>query len=193
MMALSNISLIDARPLCAVRIAALLQILGIAAMLSVLAPISIPVPGLPAPLTLQTLAVGTAGLWFGAPRAFSGVALWILWGALGAPVWAGAVGGLEVLMSMRGGYLLAMPVAAFICGSLRSSSLPRVALYLAGSLTVLIGGAMGCWIHHDWQTSIQVAVVPYLSVEAFKAICGHFGSAALARLRVPKNRNNESL
>lgn len=165
------------------RIVAVLQIFGVAAALAAIAPVAIPVPGLPAPLTLQTLLVGSAGLLVGPNRAATGVALWILWGMLGAPVWAGAQGGLEMMLSIRGGYLLAMPVAAFLCGWLRTTSLPRIAIFLAGSLVVLLGGAVGCLMLTGWHAALSVAIVPYLGVEALKGIMGHFAVALVDHAR----------
>jgi biotin transport system substrate-specific component len=169
------------------RILGLFQVLGVALVLAALAPVAIPIPGLPAPLTLQTLAVAGAGLWVGANRAALGVAFWILWGALGMPVWAGAQGGAEVLLSVRGGYLLAMPIAAGVAGALRATPFPAVATFLTSSLIVLAGGALSCWLHSDWKTALQVAVLPYLSVEALKGICGHFAIAVARSIRAHRS------
>ena len=69
------------------------------------------------PFTLQTFAVFTAVELLGARRAFWSVAVYLLMGAVGLPVFSGMTGGFGVLLGQTGGYLwgfLLLPLIVFI-------------------------------------------------------------------------------
>jgi biotin transport system substrate-specific component len=92
-------------------------VIGFAATMAVAAQIAIPIPGTPVPFTLQPLAVVLAGLWLGPVAGAASMVLYLLVGALGAPVFSpiGAPGVLR-LIGPTGGYLLAGPAAAAVAG-----------------------------------------------------------------------------
>ena len=92
-------------------------VVGFAAMMALGAQIAIPIPGTPVPFTLQPLAVVLAGLCLGPVAGAASMVLYLLVGALGAPVFSpiGAPGVLR-LIGPTGGYLLAAPAAAAIAG-----------------------------------------------------------------------------
>ncbi|NHB83928.1 biotin transporter BioY [Tessaracoccus sp. HDW20] len=77
---------------------------------------AIPVAGLAAPITLQTLAVMLAGLCLGAWRGAAAVALYLLVGLAGLPVFAGGKAGIAAFVGPTGGYLVAFIVSAFLIG-----------------------------------------------------------------------------
>ena len=72
---------------------------------------AIPVAGLPAPITLQTLAVMLAGLCLGAWRGAAAVSLYLLVGLAGLPVFAGGKAGIAAFVGPTGGYLVAFIVS----------------------------------------------------------------------------------
>ena len=84
------------------------------ALIALCAQIS--VPFFPVPLTLQTFAVFLIGLSFGWRLGGITVALYLLEGALGLPVFAGGKGGLIVFMGPTAGYLAGFFLAATVCG-----------------------------------------------------------------------------
>ena len=84
------------------------------ALIALCAQIS--VPFFPVPLTLQTFAVFLIGLSFGWRLGGITVALYLLEGALGFPVFAGGKGGLIVFMGPTAGYLAGFFLAATACG-----------------------------------------------------------------------------
>ncbi|WP_431812861.1 biotin transporter BioY [Kocuria sp. cx-455] len=86
-----------------------------------LAP-AIPVGALGVPLTLQTLAVFLTGMILGGWRAFLAIALYVVVGLLGVPIFAGFVGGPGVLAGPSVGYLLAFPFTAALVGFLAHRS-----------------------------------------------------------------------
>ena len=81
----------------------------------------------PVPITLQTFAVLLAGAVLGMRRGFLAVALYVLAGAVGLPVFSGGASGLAVLQGPTAGYLLGFPLAAALCGFI-VEHLPRRSL-----------------------------------------------------------------
>jgi len=121
-----------------------LGVIGFAATMAVAAQIAIPIPGTPVPFTLQPLAVVLAGLCLGPVAGATSMVLYIVAGALGAPVFApvGAPGVLR-LIGPTGGYLLAAPAAAAIAG-LVAKRFPafggRLLAAFLGIATLYLGG-----------------------------------------------------
>ena len=95
--------------------------LSMALMLALLGPIVIDLEqGLP--LSLQSLLVCWLPLMLGWRAGVAGVLAYILAGCLGLPVFAGYKGGIDVLARSTGGYLMGMPVAALVLGTIATSS-----------------------------------------------------------------------
>jgi len=103
------------------------------------------VPMLPVPMTLQTLAVLMVGLTYGARLGAVTLAVYLLEGALGLPVFANGGAGVATLMGPTGGYLLGFVAAAFVVGALAEKGWDRnvalVALAMAiGNLVLYVPG-----------------------------------------------------
>jgi biotin transport system substrate-specific component len=118
----------------------------------------IQVPFIPVPMTLQTLVVLVLGAAFGARLAAATVALYLLEGLLGLPVFAGAVAGPAYMAGPTGGFLLGFLIAAALIGFLAergwdrswgrlvaAMTLGHVAIFALGFgwLAVLIGPEKG--------------------------------------------------
>ncbi len=83
------------------------------------ARVSVPLPFTPVPLTLQNFGVLAVGLLLGSRRGFAALALYLLEGALGLPVFSPSpvLGfGVARLLGPTGGFLLAYPLVAFVAG-----------------------------------------------------------------------------
>ena len=85
-----------------------------AAFTAVAAQISIPLE--PVPFTLQVLAVVLTGLLLGPRYGALAMAIYLLIGAVGVPVFAQFSGGLGSLLGPTGGYLVSYPIAAALAG-----------------------------------------------------------------------------
>src|SRR5512133_1411896 len=68
----------------------------------------------PVPVTLQPLFIVLAGFLLGPARGAAAVALYVLAGVLGMPVFAGGKAGLGVLLGPTGGYLVGFILAAAV-------------------------------------------------------------------------------
>ncbi len=104
------------------------------------AQISIPVPFSPVPITGQTFAVMLIGAVLGSKRGFLAVMAYLTEGAAGMPVFAGGAFGVAHLVGPTGGYLMGMPIAAFVIGFLSERGFDRS--ILTSVLAMIIGTAV---------------------------------------------------
>ncbi|GAB7092779.1 biotin transporter BioY [Halorubrum luteum] len=89
-----------------------------AALVGAFAYVSFPFPLSPAPVTLQVLGVFLAGILLGPVWGGAALVLYLLAGALGAPVFSAGTGGVGVLLgSPTLGYLWSYPIAAVLVGA----------------------------------------------------------------------------
>ena len=88
------------------------------------ARVSVPLPFTPVPLTLQNFGVLAVGLLLGSRRGFAALALYLLEGAIGLPVFSMGAG-IAYLLGPTGGFLIAYPLVAFIAGYIYEHSSRR--------------------------------------------------------------------
>ena len=161
----------------------LVEIALLAALLCVIAPFTLPVPGSPVPLSLATFGVYLAALLLGAKQGVLCVLVYLLLGMVGLPVFSGFSGGIGVLLGPTGGYLVGYVPCAWVLGVLiqagksdvnRKNFAYTVLAMVAGTLMCYLTGtawfviAMG-----ETYTVIQaiaVCVVPYLLFDAIKIV-----------------------
>ncbi|QQC59460.1 biotin transporter BioY [Rothia kristinae] len=107
------------------------------AVLGLMAPI--PVPGIPVPITAQTLGVMLAGAVLGPVWGAASVTLFELLVIVGLPLLSGGRGGIGVFAGVSGGYLIGYIAGAFVVGLI---ALPRAGRpsWIRVLLASLIGG-----------------------------------------------------
>ena len=120
--------------------------------IAVCARVSISVPGTPVPQSAQTLAVVLVGAFLGARDGTSALALYLLSGAAGLPVFADGAFGWRHLVGPTGGYLTGFVLAAAIVGRLVDRG---YAARLRTAVVVMIGGhviilSLG-WLRLAWS------------------------------------------
>ena len=96
----------------------------------------IQVPFYPVPLTLQTLVVLILAAAFGARLGVAAVALYLVEGLVGAPVFAGAVAGPAYMAGPTGGYLAGFLASAALTGFLAERGWGRSWLRLVAAMTI---------------------------------------------------------
>ena len=147
--------------------------------ISLLAQISLPVPGSPVPVTGQTLAVLLIGTTYGARLGFLTFATYLLAGIAGAPIFApsatSANHGIDRLVGATGGYLVGMLVASLLLGYLADrkadqkfrTSFPAL---LLGDLVIFTFGL--AWLHASldltWAATLKAGFTPFILGEALK-------------------------
>jgi len=152
-----------------------------AALTGALAYVSFPNPVSPVPVTLQVLGVFLAGLYLGPVWGGLSLSLYVVAGAVGAPVYAGGSAGLGELLGPFGGYLWSYPVAAALTGLVahgtggladpRDVSVPRlVAAMVAGTVVVYTVGTLGYAVVEGvgLVAAFGVAAAAFVPAEVFK-------------------------
>jgi biotin transport system substrate-specific component len=92
-------------------------VIGASLFIALCARVSVPIPGTPVPLTLQNFGVLLVGLALGSHRGFAALALYLLEGAAGMPVFSPfGPGGVLQILGPTGGYLIAYPFVAALTG-----------------------------------------------------------------------------
>jgi biotin transport system substrate-specific component len=142
---------------------------------ALMAQVSIPLPFTPVPITGQTFAVLVVGAALGARRGAASLALYLLEGALGLPVYAGAAGGPAALLGPTGGYLTGFVAAAFVVGWLAERGLDRrwttaLVPFLAGSLVIYLFGVLWLSYFVGPGTAVEKGLLPFLIGDAIKLI-----------------------
>jgi biotin transport system substrate-specific component len=94
------------------------------------------VPFWPVPMTMQTMVVLALGAAFGARLAAATVALYLLEGLVGLPVFAGAVAGPAYMAGPTGGYLAGFLAAAAMVGAMAERGWDRSGLHLLAAMTL---------------------------------------------------------
>jgi biotin transport system substrate-specific component len=125
------------------------------------------VPHEPVPWTGQTFGVLFVGCALGFRRGLASVALYVLLGVMGLPFFAQGQGGLSVILSGTGGYLVAFIVAGALVGRLAELGWDRH-----------IGGAIGAMV-------IGSLIIYAIGVPWLKAVTGMTWSDAVANGLTP--------
>jgi biotin transport system substrate-specific component len=151
-------------------------VIGAALLTAACAQISIPIPGSPVPVTGQTFAVLLTGAALGANRGALGQMLYVGLGLVGLPFYADGAHGVDVVFGATGGYLLAFPISAWVCGKLaeaRYDRTPATALpaFLVGSIIVFAIGVPWLAVSADISlaTAIDLGFVPFIAGGILKA------------------------
>lgn len=98
------------------RLVALASCAVMVAVLAALSLVAVPLPISPVPMTLQTLGVFLAGGLLGPGLGVLTVAVYILVGVAGVPVFAGGEAGLGVILGPKGGYVVGFLLSVFLVG-----------------------------------------------------------------------------
>jgi biotin transport system substrate-specific component len=160
-----------------------------AAFTAVAAQIAIPLE--PVPFTLQVLAVVLTGLLLGPRYGALAMAIYLLVGAVGIPVFAGFRGGLGILLGDTGGYLLAYPLAAALAGVAAGAvaNAPRrralIVGFLWGSLALAVIYALGAaWLMVlaglSPGAALVAGVLPFVVFDLIKVGLANLVAAAVA-------------
>lgn len=150
-----------------------------AALTAICSYITIPLGFTPVPINFALLGVYLAGGILGKKYGSLSIAVYLLMGAVGIPVFAGFAAGVGVLAGPTGGYLVGYLVAAFLIGlilDLKFNSDNKFAI----CLVALIIGLIACytlgtiWFIISTGTGFKAAlvacVIPFLPGDAVKII-----------------------
>ena len=156
--------------------AAVLMAVG-SALLAVSAKIQ--VPFYPVPMTMQTLVVLVIGAAYGWRLGGATVALYLVEGAWGLPVFAGPVAGIGYMAGPTGGFLMGFLAAAMVTGLMAERgwdrSLGRVLAMMAGGHAVIFVFGLA-WLapmfQFDFGRAWAAGVAPFYAVTVLKTASG---------------------
>jgi biotin transport system substrate-specific component len=163
-----------------------LYVVAFAAAAALASQVAVPIPGTPVPLALAPMAAVLAGLMLGPRAGAMSMALFVLAGAAGLPVFA-PVGlpGIARLAGPTGGYLLAYPFAAALAGwvALRFPTVAgRIFAAAAGMVLIHIGGvAQLAILTGSVATAAQLGSAPFILADAVKSVAAGVIASSRAR------------
>lgn len=97
--------------------------------------------GVTVPITAQSLGVMLTGSVIGARRGFAALFLFLMLVAAGLPLLAGGRGGIAAFAGPSMGFLVAMPLGAWVVGAITERMLPRYTVPV-GLVANLVGGVL---------------------------------------------------
>ncbi len=154
----------------------LIAVTGFSVLLVLASLVKIPLFFTPVPVTLQPLIVLLAGAFLGPVYGAMSVGLYLTYGLLGAPLFAGNTAGVAYLAGPTGGYLLGFLAAAVCVGALRRA-VPRPAFWLnylimlAGIGVIYACGGLWLSLGYGWsfRQVVLLGVWPFVGLDAVKA------------------------
>ena len=146
----------------------------IAAFLCIVAPLSVPIG--PIPITLALFFVYLAGALLGWKRGLIAVAVYVLLGAVGLPVFSGYQGGIQKLLGVTGGYIVGyLPCVAIVGLAADKCAEKKWALPVAmvvGTIVLYFIGTVWFMIttKNTLAASLGMCVIPFLPGDAVKIV-----------------------
>jgi biotin transport system substrate-specific component len=140
-------------------------------LLAVSAQVKIPL--YPVPVTGQTLVVLLIGMTYGLRLGGATVAVYLLQGVLGLPVFAGGLFGISALVGPTGGYLGGFLIAALVMGFLAERGMGRsivstVIAMMIGNAVIYLMGASWLASFVGAEKALAAGVLPFLYGDALK-------------------------
>jgi len=176
-------------------VAAITGVVGFALLTAGAAQVRVYLPTTPVPMTLQTAAVLSAGVVLGPRLGLASMALYLLLGMVGVPVYADGGSGLSVAFGATGGYLLGFVLAQPIVGALALGRCGRPRRFWRVVLAVLAGQGVMYLLGLVWLgvslglgpiKTIEEGLIPFLPGAVLKALLaaelGRSGARAAGRV-----------
>ena len=144
----------------------------LAALMAAGAYLSIPIG--PVPIVLQNMFVFLAGLLLGSRWGLASVAVYLLTGACGLPVFAGGLGGIGRIVGPTGGYLIGYLPAVFIAGYISEKTDNRLGYDILAMIcaTMVLYSCGVSWLKvvtgMTWSKSMMVGIYPFLIGDVLK-------------------------
>lgn len=154
------------------------------AVLAVLSQIQIPMPS-GVPVTMQTFGVALCACVLGWKMGTASVAVYLLLGSFGVPVFAGLSGGLGTITGATGGFLIGFLPMALLTG-LFTSSKNKVGTILCSTAGLAICHLLGALqfmllMKMGFVESLMLVSVPYLLKDVISVVAAFVVGAAVRK------------
>jgi biotin transport system substrate-specific component len=173
-------------------------------LLAVSSIVSVPIPFSPVPVTLQVLAVLIIATILGPVYGALCCVLYLALGVVGLPVFHGGTSGILVLLGPTGGFLIAFPLSALICGwvtgriseTRRWDAIRVCAGAVLSVLTIYLVGVvwLSVYLGVSLYQGFLIGAVPFIAFDVVKAVVA-FPIAMRLRwssLGLPVNRDRST-
>ena len=149
-------------------------VVGFAIFTALCAKARISLPFTPVPITMQTFAVLSAGLLLGRTLGSASMALYLMLGVAGLPLFS-LGGGLSYLAGPTGGYLIGFLLAAYLIGCLTERGWDRsyrrcLAAMLAGELAIYLPGSLPRMPFLKWDCGLLSPGISSRSA-SYRSVC----------------------
>jgi len=156
-------------------------------LVALCARVTVPLPFTPVPLTMQNFGVLAVGLLLGSRRGFIALALYLVEGAFGLPVFSPSPlgGGIAQILGPTGGFLMAYPLVAFVAGWIYERTSARFVWASVASVAaevLLFAGGLS-WLAvltHSVSMAIRYGLYWFIFAEVIKVL---MASAVASRWR----------
>jgi biotin transport system substrate-specific component len=144
----------------------------LAALMAAGAYLAIPIG--PVPIVMQNMFVFLAGLLLGSRWGAASVAVYLLAGVCGLPVFAGGMGGIGRLVGPTGGYLVGYLPAVFLIGFISEKAAARIGYDVVAMIcgTIVLYACGVSWLKiltgMTWAKALTVGMYPFLIGDALK-------------------------
>lgn len=135
------------------------------------------VPIGPVPVSMQPFFIFLAGYALGPKHGALAVALYLLAGTIGLPVFSGGKSGLGHLLGPTGGYLFGFVLSAWLCGLARTKdqTIPWISGLLYGCAALIVAYGVGVtWLKFtlsiEWYKAVSLGVIPFIPWDAIKIV-----------------------
>jgi biotin transporter BioY len=151
------------------------------------AQIYITLPFTPVPITGQTLSVLVVGSLLGSSRAPLSVLLYILYGAIGFPVFSENSGGIQFLMGATGGYIFGFILCAYIVGKFTEKGWDRIlgkSLFamLLGQFLIFAPGLLWLSQYVGFENVLEKGFYPFVLGGVIKTLLAGSSSVLVWKL-----------
>lgn len=146
------------------------------AITCIFAPMAIPIPVSPVPISLTNLVIMISIYVLGFRDATISYIVYLLLGLVGLPVFSGFTGGLGKLAGPTGGYLIGFIFLALISGLFvdkfpKNRILAVVGMIIGMAVTYIFGTEwLAIQLKMSFVAALSVGVIPYLAGDAAKII-----------------------
>ncbi len=148
----------------------------VTAVTCIFAPLSVPIPVSPVPISLTNLVLLVSIYVLGWKDAAISFLIYLLLGAIGLPVFSGFAGGVGKLAGPTGGYLIGFIFMTILAGIFvehfsSNRCLVIIGMVLATAVAYLFGTAwLAFQIELSFTAALSIGVLPYLPGDTVKII-----------------------
>lgn len=155
------------------------------ALLAILSQIAIPLPN-GVPVTLQTFGVALAGYYLGPKKGGGAIAIYILLGSIGIPVFSNFKAGFAAIFGVTGGFLWGFILMAICAGTGREKKASKavfggfVGLLLCHLLGTLQFSAL---TGNPYAASFLMVSMPFIPKDAASVVFAYYFARMLQKRR----------